>query len=66
VAKEKNSKFTETIELQIFLNIYDPQKDKRFTTSVINCLTSLTFKMEVFEIFLFLFYFNQEITHKHD
>ncbi|KAI3915798.1 hypothetical protein MKX01_013254 [Papaver californicum] len=33
-AKEKNRKFTETIELQIGLKNYDPQKDKRFSGSV--------------------------------
>ncbi|KVI03574.1 Ribosomal protein L1 [Cynara cardunculus var. scolymus] len=33
-AKEKNRKFTETIELQIGLKNYDPQKDKRFSGTV--------------------------------
>ena len=33
-AKEKNRKFTETVELQIGLKNYDPQKDKRFSDSV--------------------------------
>jgi large subunit ribosomal protein L10Ae len=33
-AKERNRKFTETIELQIGLKNYDPQKDKRFSGSV--------------------------------
>ncbi|XP_024363017.1 large ribosomal subunit protein uL1 [Physcomitrium patens] len=33
-AKEKNRKFTETVELQIGLKNYDPQKDKRFSGSV--------------------------------
>ncbi|KAK9734554.1 hypothetical protein RND81_04G147800 [Saponaria officinalis] len=33
-AKEKNRKFVETIELQIGLKNYDPQKDKRFSGSV--------------------------------
>ncbi|KAL4182057.1 hypothetical protein AMTRI_Chr12g240560 [Amborella trichopoda] len=33
-AKKKNRKFTETIELQIGLKNYDPQKDKRFSGSV--------------------------------
>ncbi|KAF3780509.1 60S ribosomal protein L10a, partial [Nymphaea thermarum] len=33
-AKEKKRKFTETIELQIGLKNYDPQKDKRFSGSV--------------------------------
>ncbi|XXG76099.1 hypothetical protein AAC387_Pa08g0524 [Persea americana] len=33
-AKENNRKFTETIELQIGLKNYDPQKDKRFSGSV--------------------------------
>ncbi|KAL8113486.1 hypothetical protein AgCh_020706 [Apium graveolens] len=33
-AKEKGRKFTETIELQIGLKNYDPQKDKRFSGSV--------------------------------
>eukprot|EP01108_Squamamoeba_japonica_P008039 TRINITY_DN69_c0_g1_i1.p1 TRINITY_DN69_c0_g1~~TRINITY_DN69_c0_g1_i1.p1 ORF type:complete len:218 (-),score=102.32 TRINITY_DN69_c0_g1_i1:166-819(-) len=33
-AKTKQRKFTETIELQIGLKNYDPQKDKRFTGSI--------------------------------
>uniref|UniRef100_A0A0D9XAU5 Ribosomal protein n=1 Tax=Leersia perrieri TaxID=77586 RepID=A0A0D9XAU5_9ORYZ len=33
-AKERNRKFTETVELQIGLKNYDPQKDKRFSGSV--------------------------------
>jgi len=33
-SKEKNRKFTETIELQIGLKNYDPQKDKRFNGTV--------------------------------
>lgn len=33
-AKEKQRKFTETVELQIGLKNYDPQKDKRFSGSV--------------------------------
>eukprot|EP00850_Spirogloea_muscicola_P022778 SM000311S11924 [mRNA] locus=s311:2683:3944:- [translate_table: standard] len=33
-AKEKQRKFTETIELQIGLKNYDPMKDKRFSGSV--------------------------------
>ncbi|KAJ6821898.1 60S ribosomal protein L10a-like [Iris pallida] len=33
-AREKQRKFTETIELQIGLKNYDPQKDKRFSGSV--------------------------------
>jgi large subunit ribosomal protein L10Ae len=33
-AKENNRKFTETIELQIGLKNYDPQKDKRFAGTV--------------------------------
>ncbi|KAJ8428752.1 hypothetical protein Cgig2_003066 [Carnegiea gigantea] len=33
-SKEKQCKFTETIELQIGLKNYDPQKDKRFSGSV--------------------------------
>lgn len=32
--KEKKRNFTETIELQIGLKNYDPQKDKRFSGSV--------------------------------
>uniref|UniRef100_A0ACD5WHX8 Uncharacterized protein n=3 Tax=Avena sativa TaxID=4498 RepID=A0ACD5WHX8_AVESA len=32
--REKNRKFSETIELQIGLKNYDPQKDKRFSGSV--------------------------------
>ena len=33
-AKSKGRKFSETIELQIGLKNYDPQKDKRFSGSV--------------------------------
>lgn len=33
-AREKNRKLTETVELQIGLKNYDPQKDKRFSGSV--------------------------------
>jgi len=33
-SREKNRKFPETIELQIGLKNYDPQKDKRFSGSV--------------------------------
>ncbi|KAM5585214.1 hypothetical protein ABKV19_004552 [Rosa sericea] len=33
-SKEKSRKLTETIELQIGLKNYDPQKDKRFSGSV--------------------------------
>lgn len=33
-SKEKNRNFVETIELQIGLKNYDPQKDKRFSGSV--------------------------------
>lgn len=33
-SKEKSRKFTETVELQIGLKNYDPQKDKRFSGSV--------------------------------
>lgn len=33
-AKEKQRKFVETVELQIGLKNYDPQKDKRFSGSV--------------------------------
>jgi large subunit ribosomal protein L10Ae len=33
-AKTKQRKFTETIELQIGLKNYDPQKDKRFSGTV--------------------------------
>jgi large subunit ribosomal protein L10Ae len=33
-AREKQRKFVETIELQIGLKNYDPQKDKRFSGSV--------------------------------
>uniref|UniRef100_A0A0E0LXX9 Ribosomal protein n=1 Tax=Oryza punctata TaxID=4537 RepID=A0A0E0LXX9_ORYPU len=33
-SKEKGRKFTETVELQIGLKNYDPQKDKRFSGSV--------------------------------
>lgn len=33
-SKEKGRKFTETIELQIGLKNYDPQKDKRFSGTV--------------------------------
>mmetsp|Transcript_33799 Transcript_33799/g.40848 ORF Transcript_33799/g.40848 Transcript_33799/m.40848 type:complete len:217 (-) Transcript_33799:210-860(-) len=34
-SKEKQRKFTETIELQIGLKNYDPQKDKRFSGTVL-------------------------------
>jgi large subunit ribosomal protein L10Ae len=34
VNKEKQKKFTETVELQIGLKNYDPQKDKRFSGQV--------------------------------
>lgn len=33
-SREKKRKFTETVELQIGLKNYDPQKDKRFSGSV--------------------------------
>ncbi|KAM1244313.1 hypothetical protein EV2_036760 [Malus domestica] len=33
-SKEKERNFSETIELQIGLKNYDPQKDKRFSCSV--------------------------------
>ena len=33
-AKEKKRKFRETVELQIVLKNYDPQKDKRFSGTV--------------------------------
>ena len=33
-SKEKNRKFVETIDLQIGLKNYDPQKDKRFSGTV--------------------------------
>lgn len=33
-ATEKKRKFRETVELQIALKNYDPQKDKRFAGSV--------------------------------
>eukprot|EP00178_Gracilaria_changii_P008932 TRINITY_DN26629_c0_g1_i1.p1 TRINITY_DN26629_c0_g1~~TRINITY_DN26629_c0_g1_i1.p1 ORF type:complete len:218 (+),score=41.70 TRINITY_DN26629_c0_g1_i1:23-676(+) len=33
-AKSKDRKFTQTVELQIGLKNYDPQKDKRFTGSI--------------------------------
>merc|ERR1712045_176630 len=33
-SKDKNRKFTESIELQIMLKNYDPQKDKRFSGTV--------------------------------
>jgi len=33
-SKEKKRKFTETIELQVGLKNYDPQKDKRFSGTV--------------------------------
>ena len=32
--EEKKRKFTETVELQISLKNYDPQKDKRFAGTV--------------------------------
>jgi large subunit ribosomal protein L10Ae len=34
VTKKKNKKLTETVELQIGLKSYDPQKDKHFSGSV--------------------------------
>lgn len=33
-SKEKKRKFRETVELQVALKNYDPQKDKRFSGSV--------------------------------
>merc|ERR1712189_49427 len=33
-SKDKNRKFTESVELQIMLKNYDPQKDKRFSGTV--------------------------------
>jgi len=33
-AKDKPRKFTETVDLQIGLKNYDPQKDKRFSGTV--------------------------------
>ncbi|CAG8715204.1 4139_t:CDS:2, partial [Racocetra persica] len=33
-SKEKNRKFTETVELQIGLKNYDPQRDKRFSGTI--------------------------------
>lgn len=33
-SKDKKRKFTETVELQIALKNYDPQKDKRFSGTV--------------------------------
>merc|ERR1711973_206750 len=33
-SKEKNRKFTETVDLQVGLKNYDPQKDKRFSGTV--------------------------------
>lgn len=33
-SKEKKRKFRETIELQVGLKNYDPQKDKRFSGTV--------------------------------
>jgi len=33
-SKEKQRKFLETVELQITLKNYDPQKDKRFSGTV--------------------------------
>merc|ERR1711941_221786 len=33
-SKDKNGKFTESVELQIMLKNYDPQKDKRFSGTV--------------------------------
>jgi large subunit ribosomal protein L10Ae len=32
--KDKPRKFTETVELQVALKNYDPQKDKRFSGTV--------------------------------
>ena len=33
-SQEKDRKFTETIELQVGLKNYDPQRDKRFSGTV--------------------------------
>merc|ERR1711978_73193 len=33
-SKDKNRKFTESVELQVMLKNYDPQKDKRFSGTV--------------------------------
>ena len=33
-SQDKKRKFTETVELQIALKNYDPQKDKRFSGTV--------------------------------
>ena len=33
-SQEKKRKFTETVELQVALKNYDPQKDKRFSGTV--------------------------------
>lgn len=33
-SKEKQRKFTETVELQVGLKNYDPQRDKRFSGTV--------------------------------
>lgn len=38
-SQEKKRKFRETIELQIGLKNYDPQKDKRFSGTVRSVLT---------------------------
>jgi len=34
LSQEKKRKFTETVELQVSLKNYDPQKDKRFSGTV--------------------------------
>jgi large subunit ribosomal protein L10Ae len=34
LSQEKKRKFTETVELQVALKNYDPQKDKRFSGTV--------------------------------
>jgi len=45
-SKESNRKFTETIELQIGLKNYDPQKDKRFSGSIrLPSITKANFKV---------------------
>jgi large subunit ribosomal protein L10Ae len=45
-SKKRNNKFTETIELQIGLKNYDPQKDKRFTgTMKLPATTKKNFKV---------------------
>lgn len=52
-SKEKKKKFLETVELQIGLKNYDPQKDKRFSGTVKYVYLSWT----IFEVSLWMIHF---------